>query len=331
MRTYSLLLLAVFVSAVLLLSVPTSAQTPPTPTLNIKLPPTFTPPPSPVSQITPSTGCAAPLPLTLGSDVLLLGGINVRSDASLSAALVNYYPTQVRLRLVDGPRCVNGYNWWYVSGVGHPGWVVEGRPGRYFLQPYIDPDTVDCAAPLGTIQVGGTLRTVTGSRVRETPENSSFVVTVVLNNVELAVTDGPRCFEGLNWWKVRAPAGNSGVLVDGWIAEGYPGGYFVEGLNFSGQAAAPAEACLTPLRLGAGSRAAVSYTDGVPRRLRAAPDTSAQVVAELLDGIAFDVISGDSVCADGFNWWQVRILTTGLTGWLAEGRPGNYWFEVLIR
>jgi len=328
MRIYSLLLLLLVLFAALLVGVPTptAAQI-----ANITPAPTFTPPPTSPSLIDPATGCAAPLPLAMGSEVLLLGGVNVRSEPSLSAALVNYYSNQVRLRLVDGPRCASGYNWWKVAGVGHPGWVVEGRPGRYFLQAYANPDTTNCFAPLDSIQVGGMLRTITGSRVRQTPEDSALVLTVVLNNVQLTVLDGPRCFEGLNWWKVNAPVGNSSTFVEGWIAEGYPGEYYVEGLNASGQAAAETLPCLTALRLQTGSRVAVSYDDGVPRRLRAAPGTSAPVVAELLDGIAFDVTSGESVCADGFNWWQVRILTTGLTGWLAEGRPGNYWFEVLIR
>ncbi len=326
MRIYSLLLLILLLFAVLLVGAPTAAQI-----ANITPAPTFTPPPTSIPLITPSTGCAAPLSLTIGGEVLLLGGVNVRSEPSLSAALVNYYSNQVRLRLVDGPRCVNGYNWWRVAGVGHPGWVVEGRPGRYFLQPYLDPDTTGCFAPLETISVGGALRTITGSRVRQTPEEDAFVLTVVLNNVQLAVLDGPRCYQGLNWWKVSAPVAESSTFVEGWIAEGYPGEYYVEGLSFSGQAAAPALPCLTALRLSAGSRAAVSYDDGVPRRLREAPGVNAPVVAELLDGIAFDVIDGNSICADGYNWWQVRILTTGLTGWLAEGRPGSYWFEVLIR
>lgn len=334
MRIYSMLLLLLGVFAVLLVGMPgapSAAQTAATPTSAIRLPPTFTPPPSAIPLITPATGCAAPLPLIVGGEVLLRGGVNVRSAASLSAALVNYYPNQVRLRLGDGPRCVNGYNWWYVSGVGHPGWVVEGTPGRYFLQQYLDPNTTNCAAPLETILVGGLLRTVTGSRVRETPSNSGFVLTVVLNNVQLPVIDGPRCADGINWWKVRAPVGDSGVLVEGWLAEGFPGEYYVEGLTASGQSVAAFVNCLTALRLSTGSRAAVTYEDGIPRRLRAAPSASAPVVAELLDGIAFEVTDDNSICADGYNWWQVRILTTGLTGWLAEGRPGNYWFEVLIR
>ncbi|MEP7291770.1 MAG: SH3 domain-containing protein [Chloroflexota bacterium] len=334
MRVYLLLLLTLFLFAGLLIGSPTAAQTDPqvTPGLQITPAPTFTPAPTqvPIYVVTPSTGCAAPLPLLIGGDVLLRGGVNIRSEPSLSAALVNYYPTQVRLRLIDGPRCVNGYNWWRIAGVGEPGWVVEGRPGRYFLEQFVDPETTHCFAPLETVQVGGALRTVTGSRVRETPDNDGFVLTVVLNDVQLAVTDGPRCFGGLNWWKVRAPVGNSTVFVEGWIAEGYPGAYFVEGLSASGQSVAAAR-CLTALRLHAGSRAAVSYDDGVLRHLRAAPGASAPVIADLLDGIAFDVTDDNSICADGYNWWQVRIVATGLTGWLAEGVPGNYWFEVLIR
>ena len=91
---------------------------------------TWTPSPTPHMLITPATGCAAPLDLTLGGHVLLRGGVNVRSEPSMSGALVNYYDRQVELRLVNGPVCQNGYNWWFVEGNGHPGWVIEGRPGR---------------------------------------------------------------------------------------------------------------------------------------------------------------------------------------------------------
>jgi hypothetical protein len=235
----------------------------------------------------------------------------------------------VILTVDQGPVCADGWNWWHVSGSGEPGWVVEGKPGRYFLQTVIDPNTTNCAAPLDTIAVGGQIRAITGSRVRQTPDNSAFVLTVVLSRMQLTVIDGPRCFGGLNWWKVRAPYGSTSATVEGWVAEGYPGRYFVSGLSASAQAASVSE-CLPALRLHTGTRAAVMYRDGVPRRLRSAPGTSAAVVAELLDGIAFDVISDESVCADSFNWWQVQVVATGQTGWLAEGRPGNYWFEVLI-
>ncbi len=328
MRVFSLLLLILLVALLMLVGTPTTAQTvgtatPTGPGYTIIATglPTYQP------TGIPTPGCAAPLPLTLGESVLLRGGVNVRSAPSLSGPLLNYYDHLVLLRVTRGPVCANDYNWWYVEGNGQPGWVIEGRPGRYFLEAYVDPATTDCSAPLETIQAGGQLKTVTGSRVRAIPSNDADVVTVVQPGQTLAVIDGPRCADHLNWWHVRAPYGTTSTLVDGWIAEGYPTAYYVEGLSASGE---PEVACRPGLRLHTGTRAAVSYRDGVPRRLRSAPDTSAPVVAELLDGIAFDVIGENSVCSGGYNWWQVRILTTGLTGWLAEGLPGNYWFEVLV-
>ena len=90
---------------------------------------------------------------------------------SLSGPLVNYYDHQVLLRVTRGPVCANNYNWWYVEGGGQPGWVIEGKPGRYFLEAYVDPASTDCSAPLETIQSGGQLTTVTGSRVRAMPSN----------------------------------------------------------------------------------------------------------------------------------------------------------------
>jgi hypothetical protein len=278
-----------------------------------------------------ANGCYAPLALAVGSQVILRGGVNVRNLPSLSGVPVNYYPSAVVLHLDSGPICADGYNWWQVSGVGQPGWVVEGKPRAYYLSPYYSPETTNCAAPLDTVQPGGQLQTVTGSRVRQAPQNDASVVTVAQPGMVLSVLDGPRCFEGLNWWKVRAPFGTGSTLVDGWIAEGYPGGYYVAGLSASASAAAnPVSDCMTNLRLHVGSRAAVTYTDGAPRRLRAAPGTSAAVLASLIDGIEFEVIDGNFICADGYNWWNVRIIATGQTGWLAEGRPGNYWFDVLV-
>lgn len=327
MRIFPVLLLLLLIALLALVGSPLAAQTPVATPLGPNVTVIATGLPTYQPTLTATPGCAQPLPLTLGGEITLRGGVNVRSQPSLSGPLVNYYDHQVLLRVVDGPVCANNYNWWFVSGVGHPGWVVEGRPGRYFIDPYINPQTTNCAAPSATIRVGGELRTVTGSRLRETPGDGARVVTVVQPGMTLPVIDGPRCFEERNWWRVRTPYGGTNTLVEGWIAEGYPGEYYVQGLTLGGDLQT---ACRAPLRLHAGSRAAVRYYDGVPRRLRAQPDTSAPLVAELLDGIAFDVINNDAVCSSGYNWWQVRILTTGLTGWLAEGLPGNYWFQVLV-
>jgi hypothetical protein len=323
MRAYAVFLLLLLIAG-LVVGLPIAAQTavPGTPTPQVIIVATAIPGPTPVP--TQANGCYVPLSLAIGGDVFLRGGVNVRHLPSLSGAIVNYYPDPVILTVDEGPVCADGYNWWHVSGSGEPGWVAEGKAGRYFLQTALDPRTTNCAAPQDAITVGGQVRAVTVSRVRQLPDNNATVITVILPGMQIVVLDGPRCFNGLNWWRVRVPFGNTTALVDGWIAEGYPEQYFVQGLSASGEAAS----CLSALRLHNGTRAAVTYRDGVPRRLRTEPSTSATVIAELIDGIAFDVINDDSVCADGYNWWQVRVVGTGLTGWLAEGAPGNYWFEV---
>ncbi|MCS7072565.1 MAG: hypothetical protein NZM00_13745 [Anaerolinea sp.] len=221
-------------------------RTPLLPILITATPP-GTPPPPPTSTVypLPAPECAAPLPFSFGQRVVLTPGINVRSLPSLSGAVVNYYTEEVVLTILDGPVCAFGYNWWRVGGVGEPGWVIEGRPDRYFLG-------AAAVTPLPT----ATLHPLTPT-------------------------------------------------------------------------ATPTIFCHRPLRLGMGTRAAVTYRDGVPRTLRAAPTVSGAALQSLIAGVAFDIIGGP-ICADGYNWWNVQIVGTTLTGWLAEGLPGNYWFEIVI-
>lgn len=203
--------------------------------------PFLTPTPTiPLLLVTPATGCAAPLPLTIGMQIAVRGGLNVRYEPSVSGVWLSYFDQPTIVTVIDGPRCANGYNWWKISVRGRqPGWIIEGRPGRYFIEAY----------GLPTL----------------TPTPS------------LTPSD-----------------------------------------------------CVYPLSFQIGSHGAVSYRDGVPRRLRTAPSASAPLIVELLDGIAFEIIGGP-VCAESYNWWNIRILTTGITGWLAEGRPGNYFVEVISR
>jgi Tol biopolymer transport system component len=37
-----------------------------------------------------------------------------------------------------------------------------------------------------------------------------------------------------------------------------------------------------------------------------------------------DILAGPT-CQNGWVWWEIRSLTTGLTGWTAEGDGQNYW------
>jgi hypothetical protein len=241
-RNHRLLLLFLLLVAAIPLAIPFAAPAAMqgvTPGLSPT--PGFTPTATiPLLLVTPASGCAQPLPLTIGMSIAVRGGLNVRYEPSVSAVWLDYFDQPMVVTLIDGPRCANGYNWWRIAGHGsQPGWIIEGRPGRYFIEAYGLPTQMP------------------------TPS--------------LTPSD-----------------------------------------------------CVYPLSFQIGSHGAVTYRDGVPRRLRTAPSANAPLITELLDGIAFEIIGGP-VCVDAYNWWNVHILTTGITGWIAEGRPGNYFVEVIAR
>jgi hypothetical protein len=324
-------LTALVLAAAGLVALPTaSAQTFPTvtplpsltpiivPTAIPTLPPGFTPPaPTP-------TGCAQPLPLYPNALVSLIPGVTVRSAPSVSAAFVNNYTQLTVLRVGDGPVCADGYNWWFVSGSGDPGWVIEGRPGRYFLTQLIEPGQ-NCPIPQ-PLTIGSSAVNARDLALREDPATGALALTVIPARTLMTVVGGPACGQDMNWWQVRVPLGVDGQTVTGWVTEGMDSELFVAAYP----PPTPDFFCRRALRLNPGTTAAVTYDDRVPRFLRSEPGVNAPIVQRLIGGVAFE-ITGAPVCVDSFNWFPVRILTTTITGWLAEGQPGDYWFNIITQ
>lgn len=283
---------------------------------------------------TPRSGCSAPLNLGIGRFILVRGGLNVRVSPSQSAPLVTYFSEERRVQLIGGSVCSEGYNWWQIGSFGgevgaETGWVIEGRDGLYYLSPGDFPPGEPCFSPL-PFAVGDPVRAVTGVRVRNAPSLSAYTITVVPIDGLIDILEGPGCFNGINWWRVRAGYQTSGIPIEGWVAEGFPDNYWLQGLDsVTGQTAIP---CVLPLTLRPGSRIAVNYRDGVPRRLRDAPSVGAALILELPDEIALQVLDGP-VCSGGYNWWQVQVISTSFIGWIAEGRPGigGYNIEIISR
>lgn len=295
-----------------------SAQTPtPIPTTPTPLT-TFFVAPSPTPQ-----ACATPQPFTAGQRVVLTPGVNLRHLPSLSGAVTNYYTMEVLLNVVDGPVCANGYNWWRVQGVGEPGWVIEGRPGRYFLNfAYEAPETV-CYPSLG-LPLGEDALLLTGVLIREGASQDALVLSNILTDERVTVLSGPICAENINWWQVRFRQ-DANTTLTGYIAEGYPGEYWIQSTI-----ATPAPVyCPRALRLRVGDRVGITYDDAIRRRLRAEPTVNGAIVAQLVGGVALEIVDGNAICADGYNWWYVHVLTTDIYGWVAEGLPGNYWVDII--
>jgi hypothetical protein len=65
-------------------------------------------------------------------------GINVRvrSGAGTKYDKVASLPEGALMSIVDGPICADDYVWWKVKvDKGPTGWVAEGEPGNYFIEP----------------------------------------------------------------------------------------------------------------------------------------------------------------------------------------------------
>jgi hypothetical protein len=79
-------------------------------------------------------------------------------------------------------------------------------------------------------------------------------------------------------------------------------------------------------RLNVGFTARVAFTDGTASRIRDLP-ASANVLASVPEGTLM-TITGGPECHNQLVWWQVWTHSFNQsTGWLAEGKPGDYWLE----
>jgi hypothetical protein len=329
MRRWGLLagLLGIGLFVLLLAPAHLRAQTQPAPTLfppGVVVTIILTPPAA--ATLPPGT-CAAPLPFSVGDEIGIRGGVNLRNLPTISGAVVDYFELPVRAFVTEGPICADGFNWWRVRGLGAPAWVAEGTPGSYFLNLITDAENPEPCAPAQEIAVGERVRLLESVRVREDANEDALVITVAPAGSLLRVIGGARCSGGLNYWQVEAPFETTTTLIQGWITEGPDWGYYLE--PETRPLFAPAE-CFPPLNLTPEQRVVVRSTGGIVRNLRAAPSERAPLVASLVGGVQLTVLAGP-VCRDNFNWWQVQVFggSDDPIGWVAEGTPQDRFITTL--
>ena len=78
-----------------------------------------------------------------------------------------------------------------------------------------------------------------------------------------------------------------------------------------------------PPRLTVGGQARVTFTDGTPLRVRAAP--GGEYITQLPEGTVVQVIGGPQ-CQGQYTWWQIQT-SDGIQGWSAEGDMQDYYLE----
>lgn len=87
------------------------------------------------------------------------------------------------------------------------------------------------------------------------------------------------------------------------------------------------------MRVQVGDAARVTFSDGLPLRVRETPVVNnSNVLAQIPEGTEFTIIDGPE-CApipssDGsFVFWKIKVNSTGLEGWVAEGDSTKYYIE----
>lgn len=264
--------------------------------------------------------CLPPLDFEAGDIIVLQSGISVRVAPSASSPLLEQFPELRRFTVVEGPVCQDGFNWWRIRGHGLNGWAAEGRGNDYWMWLVESVAGEACGIPLDLVP-GERFELLNNVRVRAEPSLEALTLTVAPADSSVIILGDPQCTDGLNWWPVRATVLD--IVYDGWMAEANRDGDSLIDVPPDGDGTI----CRNPLNLSMGDRARVTYRDGVPKRLRAAPNLNATVLYELVLNVPLEIVGGP-VCAATYNWWQVRVLaSTEVVGWLAEGGPAQYWIR----
>lgn len=251
-----------------------------------------------------------------GQGVVLSGPDNVmrsQPGVSIYSPIIGLMPAGTVFYVLEGPRCVDGYNWWRVDNGSIIGWTADGDFNRRWVA------STTCVTQLGSrLWVGSKARVTPGlpNVIRAMPGSGARLGTIPAGGV-MDVIGGPQCANGSQlWWQINY----NGVV--GWTGE-------MEGLNYWLEpASGSAPVCNPAPRLRVGTTGTV--TPGMPNALRDRPGLNAsgsRVIGSLPGGAIFSILSGPT-CQDGHYWWQVTA--GGQTGWTAEGQAATYWLDPLV-
>lgn len=77
-------------------------------------------------------------------------------------------------------------------------------------------------------------------------------------------------------------------------------------------------------RLHVGDKAHVSYEPPLPNRVRSQPNTNSAVLGRIQPGETVNILQGPK-CGQGWVWWKIQSISTGMKGWTSEGDNNDYW------
>jgi hypothetical protein len=156
----------------------------------------------------------------------------VRQSPGTTAPVARSIPAGQTFWVLDGPECADNILWWHIEGYDQSGrwvgWIGEGQSGTYWIEPF-ETGPIDCPGAPPPRMVPGedgriTYQPPLPSRVRTQPSINGRIEGELDPGEEFRVISGPVCDtdRNLRWWLVSADQ------IDGWVAEGTPGEYWIE-------------------------------------------------------------------------------------------------------
>jgi hypothetical protein len=180
-------------------------------------------------------------------------------------------------------------------------------------------------------------------KLRSAPALSADSLQELDRFTQLTVVGGPVCVQeaGASYWFWQVEVHPGGEV--GWVAEGDVTHSFI--IVSVGQQqfpkntpTAPTPSACPPIRgpYGPGVQASVVTDDSDKLKLRSAPVLSPDNVIRELDQYTRLEIVGGPMCVQsaetgiGYWLWKVKVISTGKTGWVAEGDGRNHFIEPII-
>ena len=195
-----------------------------------------------------------------------------------------------------------------IGGTGGPPF---GEP-TVFLTPTLPLTPLPTSSAPGCVTafpiiIGSTVTVRGGINIRTTPSPSAPWLANFPESRNFVVLEGPVCGADFFWWRI------TGHGVNGWVAERNTVMNFI---TFVDGSSAPAT-CFAPLNLAVGEE--IELVSGV--RIRAEPSLQGLVLTVSQVESYATVLSGQSICEEGYNWRlvQVEILGVIYEGYMAEG------------
>ncbi len=155
----------------------------------------------------------------------------VRATPGLSGVALRRIPPGQVFQVLEGPACADSIAWWRIEGVdasgSWSGWIGEGREGTYWIEPLALGEAVCPGAQAPRLTPGGrgrvTLEPPLPSRVRAEPHTGGDYLGQFAPGQVFDVLSGPVCDAAARWWWLVRGRG-----LEGWIAEGAGGEYYLE-------------------------------------------------------------------------------------------------------